>query len=266
MKRSIIFILLAGFFLQSCTKVPISKRRQLKLLPAGQMLQMSLAQYSMFLNESDVDNNSADAKMVKEVGADLAEAVNTYFTKTKQIKRLKNFKWEFNLVEDSLVNAWCMPGGKVVVYSGILPITKTRDGLAVVMGHEVSHAVARHGNERMSQGLLQQVGGLGLAVAARNKPAQTQQVFMQAYGAASTLGILKYSRTHETEADQLGLIFMALAGYNPREAAPFWTRMSEAGNGQEPPEFISTHPNHDTRIKDIETFLPTALRYYKQSK
>ncbi len=266
MKRSIILILLAGFFLQSCTKVPISNRRQLKLLPAGQMLSLSLSQYSQFISENKVVNSGSDAAMVKEVGADLAEAVNLYFTKTKQVKRLQNFKWEFNLVDDASVNAWAMPGGKVVIYSGILPITKTRDGLAVVMGHEVSHAVARHGNERMSQGLLQQVGGLGLAVATRNQPAQTQQVFMQAYGAGSSLGILKYSRTHETEADQLGLIFMALAGYNPREAAPFWSRMSENSGGQEPPEFISTHPNHDTRIRDIEKFLPTALRYYERSK
>jgi len=229
------------------------------------MLQMSLAQYSAFLNENKVVDNTSDAQMVKEVGADLAEAVNMYLTKTKQIKRLKNFRWEFNLVEDSLVNAWAMPGGKVVIYSGILPITKDRNGLAVVMGHEVSHAVARHGNERMSQGLLAQVGGLGLAVAARNKPQQTQQVFMQAYGAASTLGILKYSRTHETEADQLGLIFMSLAGYDPREAAPFWTRMSENAGGEAPPEFISTHPHPETRVKDIESFLPTAMRYYEKS-
>lgn len=251
-------------FMTACTKVPISNRRQLKLLPASQMLQLSLNGYSEFLNESKVIPNSSDAKMVKEVGQNIATAVNEYFKQTKQLKRLQDFQWEFNLVEDELVNAWCMPGGKVVIYTGILPITKTRDGLAVVMGHEVSHAVARHGNERMSQGLMQQLGGVGLAVAMRNKPAQTQNIFMQAYGVGSTVGMLKYSRTHESEADKLGMVFMSIAGYNPAEAVPFWGRMAAAG-GEAPPEFLSTHPSHETRIKDIQEFLPMAKHYYKNS-
>ena len=175
---------------------------------------------------------------------------------------MKDFKWEFNLVEDNTVNAWCMPGGKVVFYTGILPITKDEKGIAVVMGHEIAHAIARHGNERMSQGLALQGGGIALSLALSDKPELTQNLFQQAYGLGGQLGMLKYSRSHDSEADKMGLVFMAMAGYDPREAVEFWKRMAAQG-GQKPPEFLSTHPSDDTRIKDLEDFMPEALKYYK---
>ncbi len=178
--------------------------------------------------------------------------------------RIDGFQWEFNLVDDDVPNAWCMPGGKVVVYTGLLPLTQNETGLAVVMGHEIAHAVARHGNERMSQELALQLGGVALSVAIEKKPEETKQLFYSAYGIGSELGIvLPYSRLHETEADKLGLIFMAMAGYNPEEAIPFWTRMSQSG-GQKPPEILSTHPADETRIRNLKEFMPEAMKYYRK--
>ena len=188
--------------------------------------------------------------------------ITRFAKKHQQTKRIKDFKWEFNLVEDNTVNAWCMPGGKVVFYTGILPITKDEKGIAVVMGHEIAHAIARHGNERMSQGLALQGGGIALSLALSDKPELTQNLFQQAYGLGGQLGMLKYSRSHDSEADKMGLVFMAMAGYDPREAVEFWKRMAAQG-GQKPPEFLSTHPSDDTRIKDLEDFMPEALKYYK---
>ena len=178
-------------------------------------------------------------------------------------KRIAGYKWEFNLVNDPAVNAWCMPGGKVVFYTGILPYTLDDTGIAVVMGHEIAHAIARHGNERMSQGLALQLGGASLQVALSEKSEQTQNLFLQSYGLASTVGSLKYSRKHESEADKMGLVFMALAGYNPEGAVDFWKRMSQSG-GQKPPKILSTHPHDDKRIADIKAYLPHALKHYKK--
>jgi len=177
--------------------------------------------------------------------------------------RIKDYKWEFNLVDSKDVNAWCMPGGKVVVYSGLLPVTKNEESLALVIGHEIAHAIARHGNERMSQQLLAATGGLALDVALINKPAETRQLFNTAYGVGANLGVLlPYSRLHETEADKLGLIFMAMAGYNPAIAPDFWKRMA-AVSGNKVPEILSTHPSNETRIHDLNKFMPTAMKYYK---
>jgi predicted Zn-dependent protease len=164
------------------------------------------------------------------------------------------------------VNAWCMPGGKVVVYTGILPVTKNENGLAVVMGHEIAHAIAEHGNERMSQELLRQAGGVALTVALKDNPEETRNLWLAAYGLGSEVGVmLPFSRLHESEADHLGLIFMAMAGYDPREAPDFWTRMAEAG-GQKPPEFLSTHPSDETRISSLNNWMPEALKYYNKNK
>jgi predicted Zn-dependent protease len=232
------------------------------MLPESQLMSMSLTQYKSFLNENKTIANSDDAQMVKSVGNKIAAAAESYLKRHGQGKRVKDFNWEFNLVEDNTVNAWCMPGGKVVFYTGILPITKDEAGLAVVMGHEIAHAIARHGNERMSQGLALQGGGIVLGVALSDKPQLTQSIFQQAYGLGGQLGMLKYSRMHETESDKLGLVFMALAGYDPREAPDFWKRMS-ANGGTKPPEFLSTHPHDETRIKDLNDFMPQALKYYK---
>jgi predicted Zn-dependent protease len=177
---------------------------------------------------------------------------------------LSNYSWEFNLVQNAEKNAWCMPGGKVVVYTGILPVTSNEAGLSVVLAHEISHAVAGHGDERMSQGLLAQLGGLALSQALSQKPQQTQQLWMTVFGVGVQYGaLLPYSRLQESEADHLGLIFMSMAGYNPNEALMFWQRMAQQNNGQAPPEFMSTHPSDASRIAKIKEELPEAMRYYK---
>jgi predicted Zn-dependent protease len=202
--------------------------------------------------------------MVKRIGKKIQTAVETYFAEKKMSSHLNGYEWEFNLVQDDLVNAWCMPGGKVVVYTGILPVTKDETGLAVVMGHEVAHAVAGHGSERMSQGMMVQLGGMALDKALETKPEATKNIFMSAFGLGAQVGVLlPFSRLHESEADHLGLVFMAMAGYDPNKAVDFWQRMA-AGGGQKPPEFLSTHPSDETRINKIKKLLPKAMKYYKK--
>ncbi|MEO5642490.1 MAG: M48 family metallopeptidase [Bacteroidia bacterium] len=249
--------------ISSCTKVPITNRRQFNLLPESELRSMSLTEYNKFIaSHSLMPSNDSNSIMVKRTGANISNAIGTYLRSHNQAKRIEGFAWQFNLVNDKTVNAWCMPGGKVVVYTGLLPVTKDENGLAVVMGHEIAHAIARHGNERMSQQLAIQLGGAGLAIALSQKPEQTQQIFMQSYGISTTLGALAYSRKHESEADKLGLCFMAMAGYNPNTAVAFWQRMSSEGSGQ---GFVllSTHPSDAKRIADIKAYLPTAMKYYK---
>lgn len=264
-KLKILFLsIITAFSILSCSTVPLTGRSQLNLIPANEMLSLSYQQYDEFLNENKVSKDAKNTAMVKRVGTNIQHAVEEYLAQNNLSNRLEGYKWEFNLVEDEQVNAWCMPGGKVVVYTGILPVTKNEIGLAVVLGHEIAHAIAEHGNERMSQGLIQQLGGAALSVALRDKPQLTQDLFLTAYGVGSTVGILAYSRTQESEADHLGLIFMAMAGYNPGEAVNFWQRMAEINKGQKPPEFLSTHPSDETRINDIKNWLPDALKYYKK--
>ena len=226
---------------------------------------MSLTSYNEFLKTNPVSPDKSEAELVKQVGSDIATAVTKYFNDNKLSSRLEGYKWEFNLVKnDSVPNAWCMPGGKVVVYSGILPYTQDKNGLAVVLSHEIAHAVARHGNERMSQALLTQLGGIALSEALKQKPAETQSIFNTAYGLGSQYGVmLPFSREHELEADKLGLIFMAMAGYDPNTAVSFWERMNAKG-GQKPPEFMSTHPSDEKRISKIKAALPEAMKYYKK--
>ena len=251
-------------FVIGCATVPITGRKQLSLLPTSQVLELSFSGYQQMLSESKLSQDREDVAMVRRVGQRIANASDQFLRDNGMAAEVKNYKWEFNLIqEDSTVNAFCMPGGKVAVYTGILPVTKTETGLAVVMGHEVAHALANHGNERLSQGLMQQLGGVALEVALANKPEQTQSLAMMAYGVGSTVGVmLPYSRTHESEADHIGLILMAKAGYDPREAIPFWERMNNMGGGR-PPEFLSTHPAPEHRIADIQKELPEALKYYK---
>jgi predicted Zn-dependent protease len=249
----------------SCSRVPITGRQQLNLLPSSQMLSMSFQQYDEFVKTNQLSTNATQTALVRKVGTRIQKAVEDYFNKKGMAHELKGYNWEFNLVESPEANAWCMPGGKVVFYTGILPITKDETGLAVVMGHEVAHAVAEHGNERMSQGMLTQLGGMALSVALQEKPEQTQALWMTAFGVGSQLGVtLPFSRLHESEADKLGLIFMAMAGYNPQEAVSFWQRMAEKKGGQAPPEFLSTHPSDATRIAQIKKWLPEAMTYYKK--
>ncbi|MEO8067619.1 MAG: M48 family metallopeptidase [Flavobacteriales bacterium] len=246
-----------------CAKVPITGRSQMNLLPESQMMGMSLTAYEDFLKEHP-GLPAADQRvhMVKRIGDKLAAAATKYCGDNGASDRVAGFKWEFNVVEDATVNAWCMPGGKVVVYTGILPVTQDEAGLAVVMGHEIAHAIARHGNERMSQGMIVQLGGIALTVALQEKTQLTQDLFLQSYGIGSQLGMLAYSRNHESEADKMGLIFMAMSGYDPRTAPKFWERMS-ANGGAAPPEWLSTHPSDATRVRDLEAYMPKALEYYK---
>lgn len=256
------YFLALALVLSACKKVPITGRKQVKLLPSSTLNSMSFTNYRDFLQSNRLSNNAEQTNMVKEVGKNIQNAVVKYFASQGQSKYLEGYSWEFNLVEDPLVNAWCMPGGKVVVYTGLLPVAKDRDGLAVVMGHEIAHAIANHGNERMSQGLVTQMGGIGLGVALSQKPQQTQQLFMGAYGVGTQVGaLLPFSRLHESEADELGLIFMAMAGYKPEAAVPFWERMAAASGGGAPPEFLSTHPSHSTRIKRLKEAIPKAKAY-----
>jgi len=226
---------------------------------------MSFQSYSEYMSKNTTITDTDDARMVKRVGQRIQHAVEKYFSEHNMPNRLEGYKWEFNLIADKSINAWCMPGGKVAVYSGILPIAKNETGLAVVMGHEIAHAVAKHGDERMSQGLITEMGGMLLAEGLSKKPEETANLFMAAYGIGTQVGImLPYSRFHESEADRLGLIFMAMAGYNPREAVDFWKRMAEAKQGASPPEFLSTHPADATRIRNIEQLIPEAMTYYRK--
>lgn len=264
MKQWTFLIFFVGMlFITSCSTNPITGRKQLTFMPESTISQMSLDQYKQVLSESKVEQGTADALMIKDVGQNIATAVEKWMIKNKMSDKVKNFNWEFNLIDENVVNAWCMPGGKVAFYTGILPYTQDETGVAVVMGHEVAHAVARHGNERMSQGLAQALGGVGLQIALRDKPAATQNLFMGAYGLGSQVAVmLPFSRSHETEADEMGLIFMAMAGYDPYAAPKFWERMAKSGGGGTP-EFMSTHPSHETRIKNLnEKFIPKALAYY----
>lgn len=247
----------------ACAKVPITGRKQMNLLPESELMGMSLTSYQDFLKENPpLPGTDQRVQMVKRIGDRLAAAATKYCNDNGAASRVAGFNWEFNVVDDATVNAWCMPGGKVVVYTGILPVTQDEAGLAVVMGHEIAHAIARHGNERMSQGVLTQLGGVALTVALSQKPAQTQNLFLQSYGIGSQLGMLAYSRNHESEADKMGLIFMAMSGYDPRTAPKFWERMS-AGGGAAVPELLSTHPSDATRVRDLEAYMPKALEYYK---
>jgi predicted Zn-dependent protease len=220
----------------------------------------------MKIKENKVLNSSTSkAAMVDRVGANISGAIKKYYDSKGKTSILEGYKWEFNTVESPDANAWCMPGGKVVVYTGLLPITQNEASLAVVMGHEIAHALGQHGNERMSQGLAQQLGGVALSVAISSQPAQTQDLFLQAYGIGTTVGaILPFSRKQELEADRYGLIFSSMAGYNPQGAISFWERMAQVGGGgNKPPEFLSTHPSDETRIEKVKGYVKDAEKYYK---
>ncbi len=261
-KVFIVCIALAG--LTSCTRNAVTGRKQLKLFGEETLRQQALTEYRGFLSQNAVlsDNVNRDAEMVKRVGTRIANAITKYFTDKGLGKELEGYAWEFNLVNDKQVNAWCMPGGKVVVYTGLLGVTQNEAALAVVMGHEITHAVAHHGNERISQVMVAQ----GLEVAGNIFTAGNQKangIFNNVFGPAAQVGVLlPNSRNQEYEADKLGLEFCAMAGYNPREAVPFWRRMSQAG-GQKPPEFLATHPSDENRIARLEAHMEEALKYYK---
>lgn len=266
--KKIVFLLLLASFIAGCKPNLVTGRKQLSLVSEPELQSMAQQEYKTFLNANKVVNagNNRDAEMVRRTGSHIAAAIKAYYDGKGQTSVLEGYQWEFNLVDSKEANAWCMPGGKVVVYTGLLPLTQNEAGLAIVVGHEIAHAVAQHGSERMSQALLQQLGGVALQIAIANKPAETQNLFMTAYGIGSTVGaILPFSRKEESEADKYGLYFAAMAGYNPREAIPFWERMSAAG-GTKPPEFLSSHPSDETRIAKIKANMPEALKFYKPVK
>lgn len=254
-------------FLLSCTTVPLSERRGLNLVPDSELVKMSYQQYSDVLKEAKLSGDTEKVQMVKRVGGKIAVAAESFLKESGAGADVAQYKWEFNLIEDDkVVNAWCMPGGKVAVYTGILPIVRDETGLAVVMGHEIAHAIAKHGNERLSQALLIQFGGIGLSAALSSQAVATQQIFLQLYGVGTNVGfMLPYSRLHENEADRIGLVLMAKAGYDPRAAVSLWKRMSTQG-GTRTLEFLSTHPAPENRINHIEFLIPEALRYYQKPR
>ena len=265
---SLLFIGIA-FIAVQCSSVPLSGRSQLSLVSNDKIFPMSYDQYDQVKKESQMIEGTDQSRMVKRVGTRIQRAVEQYFQEQGQSNYLSDYRWEFNLIkEDETVNAWCMPGGKVAFYTGIMPICKDETGVAVVMGHEIAHAIANHGSERMSQQYAASTG-LGIAsvlLTGGAGPTLSSEMILQAAGAGTSLGILAFSRKHESEADKLGIYFMAMAGYNPQEAPKFWERMSSNSGGKAPPEFMSTHPSHDTRISDLNANMPKAMEYYDRGR
>lgn len=258
-------IVIITLLYNSCGSVPITGRKQLSLVSNQEVLSLSLQQYGEFIKAAPISTDNANTALVQRVGRNIANAVETYLRNNGYEDQVKEYAWEFNLVRSSDVNAFCMPGGKIVVYEGILPYTQNETGLAVVLGHEVAHAVAKHANERMSNQIATQYGTAAVGAALGGSSAAVQQAAAVAIGLGAQYGILlPYSRKQELEADKLGLIFMAMAGYDPSNAAAFWQRMSQQGSST--PEFMSTHPSDNTRIKQIQKDLPEALKYYKGTR
>ncbi len=261
--KKVISLAMVILFIASCSTVPITGRKRVNIVSDTQILPTSFEQYAGFLKEHTISSDSKKTNEVQSVGINISRAVDKFMRANNMVSEANNYRWEFNLIEDKTVNAWCMPGGKVVFYSGILPICANIDGIAAVMGHEVAHAFAKHGQERMTTGQFQQIGGLGMQIFTGTsiKDPKKAQLFNMLYGVTSTLGVLAYSRTHESEADKLGMVFMIMAGYEPKEAINVWVRMSErTAAGQAPPEFMSTHPSNQTRINNLTAYLPEAVK------
>lgn len=258
-KHSILVTICTLGLVFSCATNPLTGKKTLNFVSNSELFPSSFAEYGTFLKENKVIVGTADARKVESVGTKIKLAAEKYLNSLGQQEYLNGYQWEYKLINDKQINAWCMPGGKIVVYSGILPVTKDDAGLATVMGHEVSHALANHGAQRMSAAQLQGLGAVGVAVATGGKSEETQQTWQQIYGVGSQVGVmLPYGRNHETEADKIGLVLMAIAGYNPEEAISFWGRMAASSNGQAPPEFLSSHPSDATRIANLKAMVPEA--------
>ncbi len=256
--KSLVLLSLIALATLGCNRVPITKRKQLNLRPESEMIELANVEYSKFLNEHPpLPDTDPRVQQVRRVGEKIKNNVEAFLKKNNASKRVEGFQWQFEVVDEPVVNAWCMPGGKVVVYTELLKLATDDDLLATVMGHEIAHAIARHGNERMSKGVLVNVGG---AVLGAGNEEGNNDVFLQSYGIVTTLGMLKYSRKNESEADKLGLVFMALAGYKPEKAIDFWAKMSKLG-GEKPPVLVSTHPSDEQRIADIKAFIPEIPKY-----
>lgn len=263
MKKIFPLVLVSLFFFQ-CSTVPITGRQRINLYGDKQVLPSSFSQYKNFLDKNKLSTNEEQTAKIKEIGAKISKSVDKFMRANGMTAEADAYKWEFNLVEDKTINAWCLPGGKVVFYTGILPICANDDGIAAVMGHEIAHAFAKHGQERMTTGTFQQLGGVAVALATNQKDPKTQEIWSLAYGLGSTVGVLAFSRTHETEADKLGLVFMLMAGYDGAEAAELWVRMSKNGKASNTPKFLRTHPTNEDRIKTIKAYLPEARRLATQ--
>jgi predicted Zn-dependent protease len=265
-KRYVFYISL--LFLIGCSTVPFTGRRQFAPISSQQMIALGNSSYNQVMEESKVSDNQRYRNMVRDVGTQLSTAVEEYMLANNMHERMEEYEWEFTVLESDMLNAWCMPGGKIAFYEGIMPVCEDRNGVAVVMGHEIAHAVAQHSNERLGQQLVLQLGGIALAEALEKEKETTQQLAMAAFGLGAQVGyLLPYSRKHEREADELGLYFMAMAGYDPREAPDFWQRMLQKSEGQQrPPEFISTHPDPQARIKDLNKNMKKAMEYYNNQQ
>ncbi|MDB0040637.1 M48 family metallopeptidase [Algibacter sp.] len=241
----------------ACATNPFTGKKTMALVPNSQLFPTAFAQYSQFLNENKIVTGTKDSEMITRVGQRIAVAAERWLNANGHQAYLKDYKWEYNLVDDKTVNAWCMPGGKIVFYTGILPIAENEAGIAAIMGHEVAHALANHGQQRMSAGMLQQFGAVAGNIAIKDE--KSRNAFNQYYGVGSQVGVmLPFSRGHETESDQIGVYLMAIAGYNPEEASKLWQRMKANSGGQAPPEFLSTHPSNDTRIANLKAWAPKA--------
>ena len=250
-----------------CAVAPLTGRRQLVVIPNDQMMSLSAQTYQQVLKQTKVSGNQQYLKTVRSVGTKLTAAVEKFMQQNGQSEALQGYQWQYTVLQSKEANAWCLPGGQIAFYEGIMPICSDENGVAVVMGHEIAHAIAQHGNERMSQQLALQMGGVALSEALSSKSEATQQIAMAAFGAGSALGVmLPYSRTHEYEADEMGLYFMAMAGYDPRTAPGFWERMVSQAEGSRPPEFLSTHPEPQNRIKAMTRKMNKAMEYYQGKK
>ncbi len=262
MKKIITMLAVAALLLTSCGSVPITGRKQLNLVSDSEVLQASLQEYASFMQTAKVSGQKTQSAMVTRVGQRIAAATEAYLRANGYESEIQNFQWEFNLVKSDEINAWCMPGGKIVVYEGIMNLVSSDDELAVVVGHEVAHAVAKHSNERMSQQVLAQYGASAVSIFTSGKSAATQQIAQQVYGLGAQYGVMQpFSRKHESEADKMGLVLMTIAGYNPDVAVTFWQKM-EASSSTSVPEFLSSHPSHETRIADIKKWLPEVKKQY----
>jgi len=262
--RNILVYFLVILFMYSCSTVPITERKRVNIIDDSQILPASFAQYDNFLKENSL---SKDAKMTREinnVGLRISKSVDRFMRANGMTAEANSYQWEFKLIQDDQMNAWCLPGGKVVFYTGILPICENTDGIAAVMGHEIAHAFAKHGQERMTSAYGQQLGGIAVAIGTSGQSYETQALWNSLYGMSSQVGMLAYSRTHETEADKLGMVFMIMAGYDPEEAIDVWKRMKVNSKGEAPPEFLSTHPSNDTRIADLQKYLPIARMHARE--
>lgn len=246
----------------ACATVPFTGRKQLKAVPSSQMLSLSENSYEQVLNDNQLTDNAKYKNLVVSAGQNISAAVEQYFNQHGMEDKINNYDWEYHVLVSDELNAWCMPGGKIAFYEGIMPVCEDETGVAVVMAHEVAHAIAGHGNERLSQQLAIQLGGMALSEALKKEKETTQNLAMLAFGVGAQVGMmLPYSRLHETEADEMGLYLMAMAGYDPRESIKFWQRMMAKSTGN-PPEFLSTHPNPENRIKSLEKHMKKAMKYY----